>query len=225
MEGSHRRKLVAGAVAALAVAGGGAAIAATQLGAGSESQAIVSDAAKQLGVSPTALSNALKKALQNRVDAAVAAGRLSKAEGDALKARIGSSAFPAVPFFLGGRLHENHDFRFHHGFGDDLKAVASYLGLTEAELNTQLQAGKTLAKIATEHGKTADGLVQTLVDTKTKELDAAVKAGRLTKADETMLLAHLKERMTELVNGTMRPHFFEHNGPPAGRPFFHPPGL
>jgi len=223
MKASPKRKLVAGVVVALAVAGSGAAIAAKQLTAGSESQAVVSDAAKQLGVSPTALSNALKKALQNRVDAAVAAGRLTKAEGDALKARIGSGE---LPLFLGGeRRHADHDFRFHHFFGDDLKAVASYLGLTETKLDSELQAGKTLAKIATEHGKTADGLVQTLVDARTKELDAAVKAGRLTKADQTMLLAHLKERITALVNGTMRPHFFEHDGPPAGRPFFHPPAL
>src|SRR5919201_1044571 len=81
-------KVIAGAVAGLAVAGGGAAVAATQFGSPKENQAVLNDAAKQLGVQPSALSAALKKALENRVDAAVAAGRLTKAEGDELKQRI-----------------------------------------------------------------------------------------------------------------------------------------
>jgi hypothetical protein len=73
MDRSTKTKIVAGAVAAAAIAGGGAAVGATQLRSPSEeSQAVVNDAAAQLGVQPQALSNALKKALENRVDAAVA---------------------------------------------------------------------------------------------------------------------------------------------------------
>ena len=76
MKSKRKPKLIAGAVAGLAVAGGGAAFAATQLGSPQqENQAVLNDAAKQLGVQPSALSAALKKALENRVDAAVAAGR------------------------------------------------------------------------------------------------------------------------------------------------------
>src|SRR5205085_22672 len=83
MDRGLKRKLVAGGVAAAAIAGGGGAIAADKLGSPKEeSQAVVNDAAKQLGVSPTALSNALEKALENRIDAAVAAGRITKAQDD-----------------------------------------------------------------------------------------------------------------------------------------------
>ena len=75
-------RIVAGTLAGLAVAGGGAAVAATQFTSPKqESQAIINDAANQLGVQPTQLSNALKKALENRVDAAVTAGRLTKQQG------------------------------------------------------------------------------------------------------------------------------------------------
>ena len=89
MDRSLKRKVIAGAVAASAIAGAGGAIAATKLGSPQEdSQAIVNDAAQQLGVKPSALSDALKKALENRIDAEVAAGNLTKAEGDALKSRI-----------------------------------------------------------------------------------------------------------------------------------------
>src|SRR4051794_34285371 len=69
----RNKKIVAGTVAALAVAGGGAAIGATQLSSPSQrSAAIVTDAAQQLGVQPSALSDALKKAEKKQVDAAVA---------------------------------------------------------------------------------------------------------------------------------------------------------
>src|SRR6059058_4044117 len=104
MEKIAKRKLAAGAAAAVLVAGGGAAVAASKFGSPKEeSQAVIADAAKQLGIEPSKLSDALKKALENRVDAAVAAGRLTKAEGDALKARIESGE---LPLFLTGRPHD-----------------------------------------------------------------------------------------------------------------------
>ena len=57
-----------------------------------------------------------------------------------------------------------------------------YIGVTTAELRTQLEAGKTLAAIATDNGKTADGLKAALTTAAKKDLDAAVTAGRLTQA-------------------------------------------
>ena len=61
MDGSLKRKVVAGAAAALAVGGAGAGNAATKLSHSprEESQAVVNDAAKQLGVEPSKLSAAL----------------------------------------------------------------------------------------------------------------------------------------------------------------------
>src|SRR5918999_6290156 len=95
MDGKLKRKLVVGAVAVGAIAVTGAAVAATRdTNPRQESQAVVNDAARQLGVQPTELTAALRKALANRVDAAVAAGRITRAEGDALKARINSGEMP-----------------------------------------------------------------------------------------------------------------------------------
>ena len=73
-----RSKIAAGAGAALAVAGAGAAVAADRATPKAESQAIVNDAAKQLGVDPAKLSDALEQALKNRIDAAVQDGRLPR---------------------------------------------------------------------------------------------------------------------------------------------------
>ena len=198
MHVGRRWKVIVAAGAMLAIAGGGVAIGATQLGSPSEeSQAVVNDAAKQLGVTPTALSNALKQALMNRVDAAVASGRLTKAQGDALKARIQSGS---VPFFFG--LGPDGP----HHFGEDLQVVADYLGLTMDELRSQLESGKTMAAIAKEKGKSVDGLVDALYNAEKKELDQAVADGRLTKEQEQTILPHIRDRITAKVNGTM-PHF------------------
>ena len=214
MHSSTKRKLVAGGVAALAVAGGGAALAASQLGTPKEeSQAIVNDAAKQLGVQPSALSNALKKALENRVDAAVAAGQLTKAQGNELKQRIEAGD---VPLFFGPGLGRPRFGPGDHGFGPGgrhMPAAASYLGLTLDQLRTQLQSGKTLAQVAKAQNKSVDGLIAALVADEKKELDTLVASGRITKGDETRALADAKQRFTDLVDGKLPPWFRPGHGP------------
>lgn len=196
-----KRKILIAGAAALAVAGGGAAIAASKSGSPQEeSKAVVDDAAKQLGVTPAKLSSALKKALENRVDAAVAAGRLTKEQGDALKKRIEAEDYPILGRLGPGFGHRDGGPGIHR-FGH-LDAAASYLGVTEAELRTQLAGGKTLAEVAKAKGKSVDGLVSALVADEKKELDAAVKAGRITQAQADAFLANAKERFTDAVNGT-----------------------
>ena len=218
MKGNRKPKLIAGAVAGLAVASGGAAFAATQMGSPQqENQAVVNDAAKQLGVQPSALSAALKKALENRVDAAVAAGSLTNAQGAELKQRIESGD---VPLF-GGPGPGFH----HHGVFGGLDAAASYLGLTEAQLRTQLEGGKSLAAVAKAQGKSVDGLVQALVDAAKKKLDAAVAAGTLTQSQADSMLAGLKAHAAALVNGTAPRFGFRqgfHDGPPPEAGFAGP---
>jgi len=216
---SLKPKVIAGAVAGLAVAGGGAAVAANQLGSPKqESQAVLNDAAKQLGVEPSALSAALKKALENRVDDAVAAGRLTKAQGDELKQRIESGDFP-----LFGPPAFGHGFGAPHPFFHGLDAAASYLGLTEGELHSRLESGKTLAEVAKAQGKSVAGLKNAMVADAKTHLDAAAKAGRLSSAEEQRVLADLEQRIDDLVNGKLpdrfpRRHGFgfrDRPGPPA----------
>lgn len=195
-----KRKVVAAGAAALAVAGGGAAVAATSLvDPEQENKAVIDDAAAQLGVQPNELSNALEQALLKRVDAALAAGRITQAQADELKQRIQSGDYPLVGPMFG------HHGGPGHGFGH-LEAAAAYLGLTEAELRTQLESGKTMADVAKAQGKTVDGLVSALVADEKKELDEAVAAGRLTQAQADAKLADAKSRFTDMVNGTLPDH-------------------
>jgi hypothetical protein len=199
MERPTKRKVVAGAIAGVVLAGAGGAIAATKLGSPGTSQAIIDDAAKRLNVQPSALSDALKQATLDQIDAAVKAGTLTQAQADKLKARVNAGDFPL--FGLGGRGFAGPGF-FGAGKMDVLSAAADYLHLTQQELMTQLRSGKTLAQIATAQGKTADGLVQAITDQITKDLDAAVTAGKLTADQEQKIEASLKQFVTAFVNGT-----------------------
>jgi hypothetical protein len=198
---------IAGVTAvAAALVGGGAAIAADRLTPTQESNAVVADAAKQLGIDASKLNAALKQALENRVDAEVAAGRITKAQGDEMKARIAAGDVPLVGVGPGGGFrHVGHHFA-------DLDAAASYLGITEAELKTSLSDGSTLAEIAQAKGKSVDGLKAALVAAAKSDLARAVKDGRLTEAQQTEILSNLADRIDHLVNGELGLH---HVGPGA----------
>jgi len=119
-------------------------------------------------------------------------------------------------------------FGFGHGivFGG-LEPAASYLGLTQAELRTELMSGKTLADVAAAKGKSVDGLAEALMaETKTR-VAAGVAAGRLTQADADEVLRDLKQRVTDRVNGVRGPdglRGFRDGGPDFGGPLpFGPP--
>jgi hypothetical protein len=222
---SNRKfRMILGALAVVAVVSGGAAYAASQDDSPqARSQAIVNDAAGTLGVDPSKLSDALKKALENQVDAQVTAGTLTKDQADAIKTRIEDGTQPIFggPGFGGGpRGHFGRPgfggpggpggprpgFGFGFGFGGPglmagIEDVATYLGLKPADIATQLRSGKSLADIATAQGKTVDGLKTAITDAATKQLDAAVTANKLTKDQETKLLAGLASHLDDLVNG------------------------
>jgi hypothetical protein len=82
----------------------------------------------------------------------------------------------------------------------DLKAAASYLGLTTSELQTRLRSGTTLAKLAAARGRTTAGLVEALL--------AAERKGH-TPTEKAQLATVLRERIEQFVTST---------GPPATGP-------
>lgn len=238
MSGMTRDKklsIVAAAIAAAVLVvglGAAGAVAATRiLSPNDESKAVIDDAAAQLGVKPKALSDALKQALKNRIDAAVAAGVLTKDQAQGLKDRVDSGEYPML-FGLHGI--DGHGFGFGHDFGARgfghrgpfaiVETAASYLGMTEAELGDALH-DKTLAEIAKDKGKSASGLVAALVAAEEKTIDQAVVEGRITKAQATEIKSKLDERMQALVNGELRapgdglhPGFWPGSGFPRGPP-------
>ena len=85
--------------------------------------------------------------------------------------------------------------------GAGIDELATYLGLKPADLRTQLRSGKSLADIAKAQGKTVADLKTAITDAATKRLDAAVTAGKLTKDQETKILAGLAKHLDDFVNG------------------------
>lgn len=203
-------KLAAATGAALAIAGAGAALAADRLTSSkSESDAILNDAAAQLGIEPAKLTNALEQALKNRVDELVEEGHLTERQGEALKQRIDLDRLPYLavrpfetrfggPGFPGGRI-------FFPGLGPHLDEAAAYLGLSTNELRTALREGNTLADVAKDEGKSVNGLVDRLVAAEKRDLEQAVEDDYLTDAQRDRAVATLEERVTDYVNGTAPP--------------------
>jgi hypothetical protein len=81
--------------------------------------------------------------------------------------------------------------------------ITATLGIDATTLRTRLAAGESLATIA---GAKKDALIAALVADETKQIDAAVTAGKLTAAQATTLKADLTAHVTAEVNavGGMR---------------------
>src|SRR3954465_15061431 len=107
MSNSAKRKLAVGAAGLAVLAGGGGAYAAgtTSPSPGTaakpadraaEQKAFLDDVAKRLNVTRDQLDAAIKGAAEARIDAAVAAGKLTKEQGDGAKKRLAAGDVPLL---------------------------------------------------------------------------------------------------------------------------------
>jgi len=81
-----------------------------------------------------------------------------------------------------------------------LKAAAQYIGVGKADVVKDARAGKTLAQIATAHGKTVDGLKAAMLAAVKAKLDTAVGAGKATSAQEQTKLDRASKLIDRIVN-------------------------
>jgi hypothetical protein len=206
MKRFRSRKALLIAVLALTLIGGaGAAIAAAQDSPSSRVSSYLEGVAKHLGVSSDELKDAMKAAAIDEVDAALADGRISEDEADALKERIESGEAP--PFFLpflGPRFDHvpgrPHFDGMHFFFEEKLSTAADYLGLTQDELEERLNDGSSLADVAQAEGKSVEGLKQALMDDATERIDQALEDGKLTEDEADSLREGLEERIDAFVD-------------------------
>ncbi|MGE5291764.1 MAG: hypothetical protein ACM3ML_32120 [Micromonosporaceae bacterium] len=80
-----------------------------------------------------------------------------------------------------------------------LAAAARYLGLTQTELRTQLQAGKSFADVAKAQGKSVSGLKDAILAAVTSRVNANT---RLTAEQKETILAQVKSNLDTIVNAT-----------------------
>lgn len=179
----------------------------TQLQAG-KTLALIAETTS--GKSAPGLVDALVAAEKTELDAAVKADRITQAQEDrivpALTARFTALLNKTRPARGSGGPDLRHGRR-----RGRLAAAATYLGITERTLATQLQGGKSLAQVAdATSGKSAAGLIDALVARRMAKVDAALRASRITQAQHDQIVARLKARVTALVNRT-RPADGSHN--------------
>lgn len=106
-----------------------------------------------------------------------------------------------------------------------LTVAAGVLGLTEDELRTELQGGKTLAEVATAKNVDVQKVIDALVADATQHIDQAVTDGKITADQATKAKENLVERTTKFVNegpqrgprGPRGPHMDDQQ-PPADAP-------
>jgi hypothetical protein len=220
---SSKRVLAAASALSLAVGAGGA-IAASKSSATS-GDSFLARVAGHLGISTEKLEDATKAAAIDQVDADLKAGRITKAQADAMKARIREGKTPFFGFGGSPKLHFEH----HGPFGGHMSAAADYLGLTVPQLLQRLSSGKSLAGIAKAEDKSVDGLKKAMVADAKERLDRAVEDGLLTEAQAKEKLDALESKIDAIFNGDLpcpglREEFHWRGGPrPDAGPWMLPP--
>jgi AraC-like DNA-binding protein len=224
-----------GAVTAL-VAVGGTAIAASS----SSSSSFLDDFARHLGVAPSKVQSALQQTEQDQINQLVKEGKLTKQQAQQLEQRLKQHAGGGqLPF--GFPMFGHHGFGGHFGghfggpggfgpgpIGGQFQAAASYLGVSTSTLMSDLRGGKTLATLATAHGKSVSGLEAAMLAAAEKNLQSAVSQGHLTEAQATKFEGFLRMQIDNFVQhgfrfpgrpgSTDRPSFWGNSAAPAAPP-------
>jgi polyhydroxyalkanoate synthesis regulator phasin len=213
-----RRFILATAVVATTVTGGGVAWAASGgvdraavVNAGAETTTTVapgSAATPKPGDTdrsdkPGRWGEARDARLRTVLDGLVSKGTITRAQADAILSAWQAQAPKAHDLVGPGR-----------GFGllrEGMDTVAATIGVTPEELRTELQGGKSLAEVAKAHGVEPAAVTDALVQLADRELDQAVADGKLT--------AEQAQKMRDRV-GDLVARFVDHagGGGPHGRP-------
>lgn len=142
--------------------------------------------------------------LKTRLDQEVTSGKLSQAQADTRLADFDAQA-PQLMQQVGKPINPGNPGRGRAGepFPQLLThATASVTGLTEAQVRTQLQAGKTLTQVAEATGKTAAAVIASARATLKTQLDQAVSAGSITQAQADTRLVDFDTQAPQLMQQT-----------------------
>jgi len=146
--------------------------------------------AQQLGITLDKLKEAYNSAFSETIDKAVQDGKITADQAAQMKTdaenAVSQGNLPGFegPFGHGGGKHGGRgDFGMGMGRrgGFDLSVAAQTLNMTEADLLSALQGGKTLADIATEKNVDLATIKAAVLANLKTQLDQAVTDGKLTQ--------------------------------------------
>lgn len=192
-------KRLAGAAAALAIAGGAAisvtAVSAQDSTTTTENSSTTTQAPSTTAPAPRSFDRDAH--LKAALDPLVKDSTITQAQEDKVVAALKAVEPANGPGFGKGRMRGPGP-----GLGADAAIVAKSLGITTDELSTELRSGKSIAAIATEKGVDVNSIVRALVDEQNTRLAAAVTAGKMTQAEADAKKADVTQRVADRVNST-----------------------
>jgi uncharacterized protein YidB (DUF937 family) len=206
-----------GGVVLASVLGAGAVMAQTPpAGTSGTGTTFLERVAAKLGIDVGTVRDAVTSSASDEIDARVASGDLTQAQADQMKLRIANAPDSALDIGrgFGGRGHGPGG----PGFVNRDK-VAEFLGVTPAELRTELDADSaTLATVAAAHGKSRDELKAFIESQAKTDLAQAVTDGKLTQAQADTRLSELEQELDTIVDRTGRPPFGGQHGGDGSAP-------
>ena len=155
--------------------------------------AVIATTAIVLSVSATSVASADngkgREKLGSALSGLVSNGTITQSQADAINKSLADARTANKVV-----MDKNHAAK--------LAVITSTLGITEEALKTRMKAGDSLATIA---GANKDALIAALVASKTKEINDAMTAGKITADQATKMKANLTTRVTEMVNSSRPP--------------------
>ncbi len=161
----------------------------------------LAEIAAEQGRDVDALVGFLLERLQERLDAAVAAGRIDADRRDALLGTAEERLRRLVTTPHPGRVVRRRARRARRRVvrREARAIVVDLLGVDAATLAAELRDGATLADVAAGHDVSVDELVAALLQPMADHLEQAVAAGRMTEGERAEALAKAEARLRTAV--------------------------
>jgi uncharacterized protein YidB (DUF937 family) len=170
------------------------------------------------GISEDQLIEHIVSEHQKQLDQLLADGKITQEQADKMKEHFTKEQVKEMVNGTGGFLMKGKG----EGFGAGGKMMVKlplqsglleFLGVTEEELRTARQEGKTLVQIAADKGISEDQLIEHIVSEHQKQLDQLLADGKITQEQADKMKEHFtKEHVKEMING-QGPKKFKHIAP------------
>jgi uncharacterized protein YidB (DUF937 family) len=161
----------------------------------------IADVAEENGVDVQVVVDAIVESERERLEDATDAGRLTRAQADAIADDLEERVTDLVngdlaPFPLPLLPHLGL-------WPAPIAFIADVIGIDPAELLAALADGRTIADVAQDNGVEVESVVEAIVAELRDRLDEAVESGWLTQDEADERATELEERVTELVNSEL----------------------
>lgn len=164
----------------------------------------VADIATENSVDPQAVIDALVAEEAQWIDEMVAEEEISAEEAEEWRAEIAEYAAEFVnngmEFFEDEYFDEEFDEDFDEDFYDPITTVAELIGIDEDALWEALEAGKSVADVATENNVDPQTIIDALVAEELEWIDELLAEGEIDEAEAEEWRTEAAEYMAEFVN-------------------------